>query len=511
MFDMSAPYIWGDLDRATNDNTKIDEAIGEAITAHNDDPTAHLGADQSLQSHRASEIIDHLAESVVNDKMRFNARAYRAIVDPSSDVDFDTIKSAVDYARENGGGAVLVMPGTHYIADTVWLDERTTLVSLDRDNTRILNNGNVASLFGKIESSTVLTPLASPLSYTNGSKNVTITLPEYRTLANYVGCVVFDVANNRQLAGYIASVSSGTTATMSVNQSATATTSNAYVSPQFTVTNGSKTATIANGASVAACSVHAGGRIKLSGSSTDFIVSTIQSDTVITLDTNWTGVSGTYRCVPGAGLDGAISFDELSITNTFGDFLRDDAALSSAPVSGEVVVTSSNINLAGFFLPGWNTTYKVDDCYIACTGMSGGQIPGRAIANNCTFIFDSDYGGFGYTSGVQRITNCDISSTHTGGSDIFNGSEGGTFIIGNSISNISASGIYMDRGLVANNKFSNNGTRQLYIDGGNINLTGNECPRITLRGKYIVATGNLTDVAITNSGTGNTLAGNGVY
>lgn len=45
---MSDGYIWGALNRATNDPTLIDEAIGEAIVAHNDDPDAHLGPNLSL-------------------------------------------------------------------------------------------------------------------------------------------------------------------------------------------------------------------------------------------------------------------------------------------------------------------------------------------------------------------------------------------------------------------------------------------------------------------------------
>lgn len=113
---MANPYIWAGLERATNDPTTIDAAIAEAITAHDDDPEAHLGPDQSLQSHRASEIIDHLAESVVNDKIKRTARRYVAIVDPASDTDFDTLASAVEYARGVGGGDIYITRGTHFVA-----------------------------------------------------------------------------------------------------------------------------------------------------------------------------------------------------------------------------------------------------------------------------------------------------------------------------------------------------------------------------------------------------------
>ena len=75
--------IWENLPRALDDTQTISEAIGEAIADHNADNTAHLGEDESLQSHRAAEIINHLAESVGNDKLATNSRRYVAIVDPA--------------------------------------------------------------------------------------------------------------------------------------------------------------------------------------------------------------------------------------------------------------------------------------------------------------------------------------------------------------------------------------------------------------------------------------------
>lgn len=61
--------VWGNLAKSQTDAEKIEEAIVRLITEHNDDETAHLGAGQSLQSHKAAEIIDHLAESIVEDKI----------------------------------------------------------------------------------------------------------------------------------------------------------------------------------------------------------------------------------------------------------------------------------------------------------------------------------------------------------------------------------------------------------------------------------------------------------
>ena len=116
---MADSYIWGNLQRATTDPTLIDEAISEAIVAHNDDPDAHLGPDQAFESHRASEIIDHRAESVVNDKIRRTARRYVAIVDPASEFDFDTVNEAVQYAISVGGGDIFIRRGTHYLTGSI--------------------------------------------------------------------------------------------------------------------------------------------------------------------------------------------------------------------------------------------------------------------------------------------------------------------------------------------------------------------------------------------------------
>lgn len=112
---MSEPYVWGALPRAVNDPTVIDQAIETAVAAHNDDPDAHLGEDQALQSHRAAEIIDHAAESVVNDKIVADARAYTAIVDPTTEYDYATIESALAYVVSKGGGTILVKAGEHFI------------------------------------------------------------------------------------------------------------------------------------------------------------------------------------------------------------------------------------------------------------------------------------------------------------------------------------------------------------------------------------------------------------
>lgn len=137
---MANPYIWAGLERSTVDPTTIDAAIAEAIVAHDDDPEAHLGPEQSLQSHRASEIIDHLAESVVNDKLATVARTYTAIVDPSSDVDFNTIESALEYVIDKGGGNIYLKAGTYYLGGTVYWPVNVNMTGEDVNTTTIVTD-----------------------------------------------------------------------------------------------------------------------------------------------------------------------------------------------------------------------------------------------------------------------------------------------------------------------------------------------------------------------------------
>lgn len=63
---------WGDLAKSQIDAETIEEAIDRLIQEHDDDPDSHLDTGQSLQSHKASEIIDHLANSIVRDKLEFD-------------------------------------------------------------------------------------------------------------------------------------------------------------------------------------------------------------------------------------------------------------------------------------------------------------------------------------------------------------------------------------------------------------------------------------------------------
>ena len=60
---------WGLMPKSQIDNETVEEAIARLIATHEADPDAHLGSGESLENHRANEILDHLAGSVVDDKL----------------------------------------------------------------------------------------------------------------------------------------------------------------------------------------------------------------------------------------------------------------------------------------------------------------------------------------------------------------------------------------------------------------------------------------------------------
>lgn len=62
--------VWGNLFKSQISSEKIEEAIARLIQAHEDDPNAHIESGESLFTHKASEIIDHLAASIIADKIK---------------------------------------------------------------------------------------------------------------------------------------------------------------------------------------------------------------------------------------------------------------------------------------------------------------------------------------------------------------------------------------------------------------------------------------------------------
>lgn len=59
---------WGMMPKSQEDAQTVEERVAEMIAEHEADPEAHTGVNESLAAHRANEVIDHPAASIVGDK-----------------------------------------------------------------------------------------------------------------------------------------------------------------------------------------------------------------------------------------------------------------------------------------------------------------------------------------------------------------------------------------------------------------------------------------------------------
>lgn len=62
---------WGMLKKALDDDQTIAQAIAAAIATHETDPDSHTGEGESLETHKAQEVVDHPVGSVLADKITF--------------------------------------------------------------------------------------------------------------------------------------------------------------------------------------------------------------------------------------------------------------------------------------------------------------------------------------------------------------------------------------------------------------------------------------------------------
>lgn len=118
-----ADPVWGMLQKSAVDPSTVEDVINSLISAHEADPTAHLGSGESLESHKNSEILDHLALSVVPDKLQTSLYSYlNTFVAPTSYDSFGT-------NNQDGAGSIgiAITYGQHQssIAPPVaWLEGR---------------------------------------------------------------------------------------------------------------------------------------------------------------------------------------------------------------------------------------------------------------------------------------------------------------------------------------------------------------------------------------------------
>lgn len=73
--------VWGQLSKAQDDDQTVDEAIAAAFAAHEADDSAHVDVGESLYSHKAEAIIDHVAGSVLADKESASEEIYKSFME----------------------------------------------------------------------------------------------------------------------------------------------------------------------------------------------------------------------------------------------------------------------------------------------------------------------------------------------------------------------------------------------------------------------------------------------
>lgn len=63
--------VWGQLEKALDDNETIEEAIARLISEHENDSSAHANSGESLETHKTQDVMDHPQSSVVPDKLDY--------------------------------------------------------------------------------------------------------------------------------------------------------------------------------------------------------------------------------------------------------------------------------------------------------------------------------------------------------------------------------------------------------------------------------------------------------
>lgn len=513
---MANPYIWAGLERATNDPTTIDQAIAEGVAAHNDDPDAHLGPGQALESHRAAEIIDHLAESVVNDKIARQARRYIAIVDPNSESDFDTVQGAIDYAASVGGGDIYVTPGVHELTADVTLQRTCGLYGAGDGESVIVSS---SSTNRKI---TIQTAIAAPglyfedLAASTSSKNFSYGYFEDAWTADMVGMAVFD-SDNEQFLGIVASYNAGAMSGVFVNNSAatvSGVTGNLQAAGVFA--NGSNGVQILVPSAVFQGNYYVGSKVRDEWTGDIYKIIAHDTGQTIILDRNYSGTSGTR---PVFGYDDARRTINIESVQLGDD--NADVSLSGSSGNGTIVINNASI-------------------YTKSTQM---QLNGTIMTDNAVFhcgnsTYDHTFGVlFLYNSTVYARTSSSRGFAPSVGSRFFNSkftTSGGAFVVPIVVPQsdfimqgctvvISANWTMTTSGSVittAGNTFRDNyfsivSSYTLTFTGRHCVITGNRFERTTSGGvtlastcNYSVFSENMMNGTPTNSGTGNVVVNN---
>jgi len=515
---MSGFETWEMMPKSQDDTSLISDAIDQAISDHNDDVDAHLGTDQALQSHRAAEIIDHLAESVVNDKLAPLARRYVAIVDPTSVSDFDTIAGAVDHALAKGGGDIFIKRGKHYISSDLLINPTISISGEGIEETRVIITDATTAGINIVREIPHLPTSIGTVTSTSGSDILTFTTPLTGDTSVHIGRAIRHSDSGGHVPKRITEVISTTQVRVTPAVTTGGVLGGCSIGDGGELTTDSNELKLYGNLTVSDTNVTLGSQLLTNGIGTGFTVVDIIDDQTILLsdtytdDTEFNGINFVY-----SGLERA-QFTDFTLenqTSAYGIYCE------SAVYSGDLEETSIDVLRMSFVgggtyvaVAGPRTTVR--DSRFESNTSNSLELNSGGLVENC--IFRSLASGARALLGGNgcRVVRCRFEigsgSSHNWLSDTSAAMnlEGNTFI---GLNNLTIQSYPDDAtfrsAYIAGNVFNFSSTRRLTISGTNVVFMGNfiegATSTILLNSSSTdcVVVGNHSAPGITNSGTGN--------
>ena len=276
---------WGLQPKSQTDPETIEQAIERIVAEHEHDPTSHLGENESIEAHRKSEVIDHLAESILNDKLYIASRAYTAIVGSDENDDYADLQSAIDYVHSVGGGSVYIKSGTYILGQIITLYENVKLVGQSRESVFLDCIIDETLSYGTAHFEPAWYNTGT-ITVTNGSKIVTghgtAFLSQNLQAGDWISTDNYDV-------GEIATVDSDTQITLVSNYT------DVTVTEGYNITKTTNLKYIVTGIGTHWLSdgIVAGNEIKLNSDGYYYTIASVDSDTQITLTDTYEDAGGT--------------------------------------------------------------------------------------------------------------------------------------------------------------------------------------------------------------------------
>jgi len=506
---------WYGLAKSATDPQTIGEFTEEQIAAHQDNPDAHLGVGESLTSHRASVIIDHLAESVVNDKLFRSARRYSAIVDPNSDNDFDTIVSAVEYSAGIGGGDVLIQRGEHHLNGTLYLPPTVSLYGFGIGESVIIQDVAEEAVISSLTDGIAQLAHANNAVAVTGTNIVNMDTPYNPDGLNLVGTLIDFKDGGTTVIRLVTAINSATQYVVDGASLTAGTPVTTAFDIAYTLTNGSSIVTMLSDVTQMSQAVLPGFQFVKSGTGVIGNILTINDDLTFNLSEQYMGATGNYRCyssitknitmeIAGLSIDGGESTyialnesDKVKTTIQNCHFYNYDAPFSSS--GAKIHVMNSELEVGGSF----ELYSSVNALYEGCLFTSIATMQTISINSQdvhligckmvCSSSYSTDY--LGFMRGGGRIQDCVIQRQR--GITLPVGAGYTSFVLNNIIELYASQALSISTGSLV---FTNNvlsGTTSAFT------LNASSARHVVL--------GNQSDGAFTDSGSNNVMANNVTY